>query len=120
VRGTREQGGLFTDGGSGHWKSRFEEPGIRTTRAIEVLTSSPPGYRARPCKNPERSTILETFDPEFHGYDSGTFYIHTLVSSMNLFVRGRDFLITAIRPFPTGLALFRAVRKITLASARSS
>jgi gamma-glutamyltranspeptidase/glutathione hydrolase len=87
VRGTREQGGLFTLEDLAKWKVHIEEPVHTNYRGIEVykLTTwvqSPVMLQAL--------NILEGFDLKSMGYDSAR-YIHTLYQAMNLAYADRDF-----------------------------
>ncbi len=87
VRGTREQGGLFTMADLANWKVRIEEPVHTTYKGIEVykLTTWQQGPVMLQALN-----ILETFDLRSMGYDSAR-YIHTLYQAMNLSYADRDF-----------------------------
>jgi gamma-glutamyltranspeptidase/glutathione hydrolase len=87
VRGTREQGGLFTMEDLSNWKVKIEEPVHTSYKGIEVykLTTwvqSPVMLQAL--------NILENFDLRSMGYDSAR-YIHTLYQAMNLSYADRDF-----------------------------
>lgn len=87
VRGTREQGGLFTLEDLSTWKVKIEEPVHTSYKGIEVykLTTwvqSPVMLQAL--------NILENFDLRSMGYDSAR-YIHTLYQAMNLSYADRDF-----------------------------
>jgi gamma-glutamyltranspeptidase/glutathione hydrolase len=87
VRGTREQGGLFTMEDLANWKVHIEEPVHTNYKGIEVykLTTwvqSPVMLQAL--------NILENFDLKGMGYDSAR-YIHTLYQAMNLSFADRDF-----------------------------
>src|SRR6266436_5639417 len=87
VRGTREQGGLFTMEDLAKWKVHIEEPVHTNYKGIEVykLTTwvqSPVMLQAL--------NILEGFDLKSMGYDSAR-YIHTLYQAMNLAFADRDF-----------------------------
>jgi gamma-glutamyltranspeptidase/glutathione hydrolase len=87
VRGTREQGGLFTLEDLAKWKVRIEEPVHTNYKGIEVykLTTWAQGPVMLQALN-----ILEGFDLKAMGYDSAR-YIHTLYQAMNLAYADRDF-----------------------------
>jgi len=87
VRGTREQGGLFTLEDLAKWKVKIEEPVHTSYKGIEVykLTTWVQGPVMLQALN-----ILENFDLRSMGYDSAR-YIHTLYQAMNLAYADRDF-----------------------------
>ncbi len=87
VRGTREQGGLFTMEDLANWKVKIEEPVHTNYKGIEVykLTTWVQGPVMLQALN-----ILENFDLKSMGYDSAR-YIHTLYQAMNLSFADRDF-----------------------------
>jgi gamma-glutamyltranspeptidase / glutathione hydrolase len=87
VRGTREQGGLFTMEDLAKWKVHIEEPVHTNYKGIEVykLTTWVQGPVMLQALN-----ILENFDLKSMGYDSVR-YIHTLYQTMNLAFADRDF-----------------------------
>jgi len=87
VRGTREQGGLFTMEDLANWKVHIEEPVHTNYKGIEVykLTTWVQGPVMLQALN-----ILENFDLKSMGYDSAR-YIHTLYQAMNLSFADRDF-----------------------------
>jgi len=87
VRGTREQGGLFTMEDLANWKVKIEEPVHTNYKGIEVykLTTWVQGPVMLQALN-----ILENFDLKSMGYDSAR-YIHTLYQAMNLAFADRDF-----------------------------
>src|SRR5882724_3561254 len=87
VRGTREQGGLFTMEDLANWKVHVEEPVHTNYKGIEVykLTTWVQGPVMLQALN-----ILENFDLKSMGYDSAR-YIHTLYQAMNLAYADRDF-----------------------------
>ncbi|MDB6044786.1 MAG: Gamma-glutamyltranspeptidase [Gammaproteobacteria bacterium] len=87
VRGTREQGGLFTMEDLANWKVHIEEPVHTSYKGIEVykLTTWVQGPVMLQALN-----ILENFDLKSMGYDSAR-YIHTLYQAMNLAFADRDF-----------------------------
>jgi gamma-glutamyltranspeptidase/glutathione hydrolase len=87
VRGTREQGGLFTMQDLANWKVHIEEPVKTNYKGIDVYklthwVQSPVLLQAL--------NILENFDLKAMGYNS-TRYIHTLYQAMNLAFADRDF-----------------------------
>jgi gamma-glutamyltranspeptidase/glutathione hydrolase len=87
VRGTREQGGLFTIQDLANWKVHIEEPVKTNYKGIDVYklthwVQSPVLLQAL--------NILENFDLKAMGYNS-TRYIHTLYQAMNLAFADRDF-----------------------------
>ena len=87
VRGSREQGGLFTMGDLANWKPLEEEPLSVDYKGIEVYklqqwTQGPVLLQAL--------NILENFDLKTMGYNSAK-YIHTLYQAMNMAFADRDF-----------------------------
>lgn len=87
VRGTREQGGLFTKEDLANWKPFEEEPLMTRYKGVEVYklqewTQGPSFLQAL--------NILENFDLKALGYNSVE-YIHTLYQTMNLVFADRDF-----------------------------
>ncbi|MGK6350562.1 gamma-glutamyltransferase family protein [Parapedobacter sp. DT-150] len=87
VRGSREQGGLFTMEDLANWKPIEEEPLITSYKGIDVYklqewTQGPSLLQAL--------NILENVDLKTMGYNS-TEYIHTVYQSMNLAFADRDF-----------------------------
>ena len=87
VRGSREQGGLFTMENLAKWKPIEEEPMHVNYKGIEVYklqqwTQGPVMLQAL--------NILENYDLKKMGYNSSQ-YIHTLYQSMNLAFADRDF-----------------------------
>jgi gamma-glutamyltranspeptidase/glutathione hydrolase len=87
VRGTREQGGLFTLQDLANWKVHIEEPVKTSYKGIDVYklthwVQSPVMLQAL--------NILENFDLKAMGYNS-TRYVHTLYQAMNLAFADRDF-----------------------------
>ena len=87
VRGTREQGGLFTMEDLANWKVYIEEPVMTTYKDIEVykLTHWVQGPVLLQALN-----MMEHFDVKEMGYNS-TRYIHTLYQVMNMAFADRDF-----------------------------
>jgi gamma-glutamyltranspeptidase/glutathione hydrolase len=87
VRGTREQGGLFTMQDFANWHVHIEEPVKTNYKGIDVYklthwVQSPVLLQAL--------NILENFDLKAMGYNS-TRYIHTLYQAMSLAFADRDF-----------------------------
>lgn len=87
VRGTREQGGLFTKEDLANWKPIWEETLTTTYKGIEVhkLQAWTQGPMLLQSLN-----ILENFDLKTMGYNS-TRYLHTLFQTLNLTFADRDF-----------------------------
>jgi gamma-glutamyltranspeptidase/glutathione hydrolase len=87
VRGTREQGGLFTRDDLAKWQVRIEEPVKTSYKGIDVykLTAWTQGPALLQTLN-----ILEPLDLKGMGLNS-TRYIHTLYQAMNLAFADRDF-----------------------------
>jgi gamma-glutamyltranspeptidase/glutathione hydrolase len=87
VRGTREEGGLFTLEDLASWRVRIEEPAKTTYRGIEVYklqawTQGPALLQAL--------NILENADVRSLGYNSPR-YMHAVYQAMNLAFADRDF-----------------------------
>ena len=87
VRGTREEGGLFTLEDLATWKVEIEEPMMATYKGIDVYklqqwTQGPALLQAL--------NILEQADVKAMGYNSAK-YIHALYQAMNLAFADRDF-----------------------------
>ncbi len=87
VRGTREEGGLFTLEDLAGWKVEIEEPMMTSYKGIDVYklqqwTQGPVLLQAL--------NILENTDVKAMGYNSAR-YIHTLYQTMNLAFADRDF-----------------------------
>lgn len=87
VRGTREQGGLFTKEDLARWQVHIEEPVKTTYKGIEVykLTTWTQGPAMLQTLN-----LLEPLDLRGMGLNSSR-YIHTLYQAMNLAFADRDF-----------------------------
>jgi gamma-glutamyltranspeptidase/glutathione hydrolase len=87
VRGSREQGGLFTMQDLANWKPIEEEPLKVNYKGIDVykLQQWTQGPMLLQSLN-----ILENFDLKSMGYNSAK-YIHTLYQSMSLTFADRDF-----------------------------
>ncbi len=87
VRGSREQGGLFTEADLANWKVKIEEPLSVNYKGIEVYklqqwTQGPVLLQAL--------NILENVDLKSMGFNSAR-YMHTLYQVMNLTFADRDF-----------------------------
>ncbi len=87
VRGTREEGGLFTREDLANWKVKIEAPSVTTYRGIEVYklqqwTQGPALLQAL--------NILENADLKSMGFNS-TRYIHTVYQAMSMAFADRDF-----------------------------
>lgn len=87
VRGTREEGGLFTMQDLANWKVKIEEPLHTTYRGVEVYklqqwTQGPALLQAL--------NILENADLKSMGFNT-TRYIHTIYQAMSLAFADRDF-----------------------------
>ncbi|TNF40413.1 MAG: gamma-glutamyltransferase family protein, partial [Cytophagales bacterium] len=80
VRGTREQGGLFTEADLANWKVKIEEPLHVNYKGIDVykLQEWTQGPALLQSLN-----ILENFDLKSMGYNSGE-YINTVYQAMSL------------------------------------
>lgn len=87
VRGTREQGGLFTKEDLARWQVRIEEPVKTTYKGIDVykLTTWTQGPAMLQALN-----LLEPLDLRAMGLNSSR-YIHTIYQAMNLAFADRDF-----------------------------
>lgn len=87
VRGTREQGGLFTEDDLANWKVKIEEPLQVNYKGIDVykLQEWTQGPALLQSLN-----ILENFDLKSMGYNSGE-YINTVYQAMSLAFADRDF-----------------------------
>ncbi len=87
VRGTREQGGLFTESDLANWKVKIEEPLHVNYKGIDVykLQEWTQGPALLQSLN-----ILENFDLKSMGYNSAN-YIHTVYQAMSLAFADRDF-----------------------------
>lgn len=87
VRGTREQGGLFTEADLANWKVKIEEALHVNYKGIDVykLQEWTQGPALLQSLN-----ILENFDLKSMGYNSSN-YIHTIYQAMNLAFADRDF-----------------------------
>ncbi|TXE11373.1 gamma-glutamyltransferase family protein [Algoriphagus aquimarinus] len=87
VRGTREQGGLFTEADLANWKVKIEEPLHVNYNGIDV-------YKLQEwTQGPvllQSLNILENFDLKSMGYNSVN-YIHTVYQAMSLAFADRDF-----------------------------
>ncbi|MCU0404131.1 MAG: gamma-glutamyltransferase [Chitinophagaceae bacterium] len=87
VRGTREQGGLFTKEDLANWKPYWEETLTTSYKGIEVHKLQ--GWTQGPMLL-QSLNILENFDLKAMGYNS-TRYLHTLYQTLNMTFADRDF-----------------------------
>jgi gamma-glutamyltranspeptidase/glutathione hydrolase len=87
VRGTREQGGLFTMEDLANWRVKIEEPLSTTYKDIQVFKLQE--WQQGPVML-QALNILEGIDVKALGYNSAK-YIHTLYQTMNLAYADRDF-----------------------------
>ena len=87
VRGTREEGGLFTMEDLARWRVRIEEPAKTTYRDIDVYKLQP--WTQGPALL-QALNILENADVKAMGYNSPR-YMHTVYQAMNLAFADRDF-----------------------------
>jgi gamma-glutamyltranspeptidase/glutathione hydrolase len=87
VRGTREEGGLFTMADLAAWKVRIEEPVSTTYRGITVYKL--PFWQQGPAML-QALNILENADVAAMGYNSPR-YMHTLYQAMSMAFADRDF-----------------------------
>jgi gamma-glutamyltranspeptidase/glutathione hydrolase len=87
VRGTREQGGLFTMDDLANWKVKIEEPLSTNYKGIEVYKLQQ--WQQGPVLL-QSLNILETMDVKALGFNSAK-YMHTLYQTMNLAFADRDF-----------------------------
>ncbi len=87
VRGTREEGGLFTMEDLANWKVRIEEPSRTTYKGIDVYKLQP--WTQGPAML-QALNILENADVRAMGYNSPR-YLHTVYQAMSLAFADRDF-----------------------------
>ena len=87
VRGTREEGGLFTMEDLANWRVRVEEPSRTTYKGIDVYKLQP--WTQGPALL-QALNILENVDVKEMGYNSPR-YIHTVYQAMSLAFADRDF-----------------------------
>jgi gamma-glutamyltranspeptidase/glutathione hydrolase len=87
VRGTREEGGLFTMQDLAGWKVRIEEPSKTSYKGIDVYKLQP--WTQGPALL-QALNILENTDVKAMGYNSPK-YIHTIYQAMSLAFADRDF-----------------------------
>ena len=87
VRGSQEQGGLFTEADLANWKVKIEEPLTTNYRGIDVYKCQQ--WTQGPAML-QTLNILENYDLKGMGYNS-TKYIHTVYQAMNLAFADRDF-----------------------------
>ena len=87
VRGTREEGGLFTAEDLATWRVRIEEPARTTYKGIDVYKLQP--WTQGPALL-QALNILENADLRSMGYNSPR-YMHAVYQAMNLAFADRDF-----------------------------
>ena len=87
VRGTREEGGLFTMEDLANWRVRIEEPSHTTYKGIDVYKLQP--WTQGPAML-QALNILENADVKAMGYNSPK-YMHTVYQAMSLAFADRDF-----------------------------
>ncbi len=87
VRGSQEQGGLFTEADLATWKVKIEEPMSVNYKGIDVYKLSQ--WTQGPMLL-QSLNILENLDLKSMGFNSAR-YIHTLYQVMNLTFADRDF-----------------------------
>ena len=87
VRGTREEGGLFTMEDLAGWKPRIEEPSVTSYKGIDVYKLQP--WTQGPALL-QALNILENADVKAMGYNSPK-YLHTVYQAMSLAFADRDF-----------------------------
>jgi gamma-glutamyltranspeptidase / glutathione hydrolase len=87
VRGTREEGGLFTMEDLASWKPRIEEPSVTSYKGIDVYKLQP--WTQGPALL-QALNILENADVKSMGYNSPK-YLHTVYQAMSLAFADRDF-----------------------------
>jgi gamma-glutamyltranspeptidase/glutathione hydrolase len=87
VRGTKEDGGLFTMEDLANWKVRIEEPLHTSYKGIEVYKL--PMWQQGPAML-QALNILENTDVKSMEYNSPK-YIHSVYQAMNLAFADRDF-----------------------------
>ncbi|HEV2861812.1 MAG TPA: gamma-glutamyltransferase [Pyrinomonadaceae bacterium] len=87
VRGTREQGGLFTEEDLARWKVHIEEPVSTNYKGVEVYKLSQ--WTQGPAML-QALNILENVDLRAMGYNSAR-YVHAIYQAMSLAFADRDF-----------------------------
>ena len=87
VRGTREEGGLFTMADLASWKVRIEEPVSVWYKGIQVYKL--PFWQQGPAML-QALNILENADLKSMGFNSPK-YMHTIYQAMSLAFADRDF-----------------------------
>ncbi len=87
VRGTREEGGMFTMADLADWRVRIEEPAKTTYKGIDVYKLQP--WTQGPALL-QALNILENADVKAMGYNSPR-YLHTLYQAMSMAFADRDF-----------------------------
>jgi len=87
VRGTREEGGLFTMQDLANWKVKIEEPLSTSYKGVEVFKLQQ--WQQGPALL-EALNILENADLKGMGYNSAR-YLHTVYQAMSMAFADRDF-----------------------------
>jgi gamma-glutamyltranspeptidase/glutathione hydrolase len=87
VRGTREEGGLFTMADLANWKVHIEEPSVTSYRGIDVYKLQP--WTQGPALL-QALNILENTDVKAMGFNTPK-YLHTVYQAMSLAFADRDF-----------------------------
>lgn len=87
VRGTREQGGLFTEEDLANWKMIYEKPLSTNYKGIDVYKLQE--WTQGPVML-QTLNMLENYDLKALGYNTPN-YIHTLYQVFNLAFADRDF-----------------------------
>ncbi len=87
VRGTREEGGLFTMADLANWKVKIEEPVSVSYKGIDVYKL--PFWQQGPAML-QALNILENADLKSMGFNSPK-YMHTVYQAMSLAFADRDF-----------------------------
>jgi gamma-glutamyltranspeptidase/glutathione hydrolase len=87
VRGTREDGGLFTMEDLASWRVKIEEPLSTTYKGIDVYKLQQ--WQQGPAML-QALNILETVDLKAMGYNTPR-YLHTVYQAMSLAFADRDF-----------------------------
>jgi gamma-glutamyltranspeptidase / glutathione hydrolase len=87
VRGTREEGGLFTREDLANWRVRIEEPSKTTYKGIDVYKLQP--WTQGPALL-QALNILENADLKSMGYNTPR-YMHAVYQAMSMAFADRDF-----------------------------
>ncbi len=87
VRGTREEGGLFTMQDLANWKVKIEEPLSTNYKGVDVYKLQQ--WQQGPVML-QALNILENADVKAMGYNSAR-YLHTIYQAMSMAFADRDF-----------------------------